>query len=201
MNRFLKIAGYVLHPILMPLLGVLIYFSVTPRFVDSSFMSAKLIAITIITVCIPIITFFLLKNLNLIQSIHLKETSERKYPLMIQCLLLLLILKMVLDPYDDIELYYFFVGILFTTLTALFLVFFGFKVSLHQMAIAGVTMFLVGLSVHFKGNLLGLISLFLIGNGLVATSRLHTDSHSVAELTIGFFIGVIPQILMLNFWL
>lgn len=201
MNFLLKSVAYIAHPLFMPITGVLCYFFTSPRFIEPQFMIAKLIAVVIITIIIPIISFFLLKNLGVIQSIHLENVSERKYPLMIQVLLLLLILKMVFKVYDDLELYYFFVGILFTTLTALFLVFFKFKVSLHQMAVAGVTMFLIGLSVHFNINLLMGIAFLTILNGLVATSRLHTNSHTYPELIIGFFIGVIPQLVLFPYWL
>ena len=143
MNRFLRFGSYVLHPLIMPLLGVILYFVFTPRYVDIELLRAKIFAVAIVTTLIPIITFFLLKNLGVINSIHLETTKERKVPLMIQCILLLLIIKMVFDPYDDPELYYFFVGILFSTITALLMAILKVKVSLHQMGIAGVTMFLI----------------------------------------------------------
>lgn len=201
MNHFLRIAAYLLHPLLMPLLGTFLYFMITPRYVEPELVRAKLAAVIIITLLIPLITFFLLKNLRVVSSIHLEEVQERKIPLMIQCLLLLLIIKMVFDPYDSPEMYYFFVGILFSAMTALLLVFFRFKISLHQMAIAGVTMFLIALTVHFKVNLLFWIAFFFFSNGWVASSRLHTESHSGIELLIGFFVGVIPQLILITFWL
>jgi len=201
MNHFLNIAGYLLHPLIMPLFGTLLYFSITPRYLEPELVISKLIAVLIITVLIPLIIFFLLKNLKLVSSIHLEAVKERKYPLMLQCLLFLLIIKMVFNPYDFAEMYYFFVGILFSVMTALLLVFVKFKISLHQMAIAGVTMFLIALSVHFEINMLLGISFFIIGNGWIASSRLHTKSHTLIELTTGFFIGVIPQFILLNFWL
>jgi membrane-associated HD superfamily phosphohydrolase len=201
MNIFLRLGSYIFHPLLMPLLGSLLYYIVTPRYVEPEFVQARLLAVAIITLFIPLVTFFLLKNLSLVTTIHLETVKERKLPLMIQCLLLLLIIKMVFDPYENPELYYFFVGILFSAITALLLVLFKFKVSLHQIGIAGVTMFLIALSVHFKINILFGISLFFIINGWVASSRLHTNSHNFTELTIGFFVGLIPQLIMLNFWL
>ena len=201
MNNFLRIGAYILHPLLMPLIGTLLYFVITPRFLDPELLRARLFAVAIITVFIPVVSFFLLKTLKIVTSIHLAEVSERKVPLMVQGLLLLLIVKMVFDPYDNPEMYYFFVGVLFSTFTALLLVFINFKTSLHQMGIAGVTMFLIGLSVHFKVNMLLLIGSLIIGNGWVASSRLHTKSHTYVELIMGFFIGVIPQLIMFNFWL
>ena len=200
MNQILRISGYIFHPLLMPLLGVLCYYANTPRFVEPQFMWARVYAIATLTTFTPIITFFLLKNIGVISSIHLFEVRERKYPLMIQVLLVLLIIKLIFIPYEDIELYYFFVGILATSLTALFLVLFKFKVSLHQMAVAGVTMFLIGVSIHFNINMLGSISVLCIINGLVASSRLHTKSHSMTELCFGFLIGALPQFLLFGFW-
>lgn len=201
MNWFLRIAAYLFHPLLMPLLGGVVYYTITPRFMEPDLVQANLLAIAIVTVFIPVITFFLLKNLGVIGSIHLEEVKERKVPLMIQCVLLLLIIKMVFNVYDSPEMYYFFVAVLFSSITALLLVLLNFKVSLHQIGIAGVTMFLIALSVHFKVNVLVGISLFFIVNGWVASSRLHTKSHTPIEIVIGFFVGVLPQLILLNFWL
>ena len=39
------------------------------------------------------------------------------------------------------------------------------------------------------------------GLRFVASSRLDTKSHTIPELLAGFFIGVIPQIVILNYWL
>jgi hypothetical protein len=201
MNTFLRIGAYLFHPLLMPLLGTFFYFIITPRFVERDLLLAKLMAVCIITFLIPLVTYFLLKNLHVVSSIQLEDVKERKVPLMLQCVLLLLVIKMVFSPYENPELYYFFIAILFSAITALLLVFFKQKISLHQMGIAGVTMFLIALSVHFKVNLLNWIIILFIANGWVASSRLHTNSHTPAELVLGFFIGVIPQIILLNFWL
>ena len=184
----------------MPLFGVLCYYAITPRFIEPQGMLANIYAIATLTTFTPIVLFFLLKNTGVVSSIHLFEVRERKYPLMIQVLLVLLIIKLIFKPYEDIELYYFFVGILATSLTALFLVLFKFKVSLHQMAVAGVTMFLIGVSIHFNINMLGSISVLCIINGLVASSRLHTKSHNMTELCFGFLIGALPQFLLFGFW-
>jgi len=201
MNYFLRSAAYIFHPLLIPLIGVRLYFGLTPRFIEPQIINAKTYAIIIITILIPLISYFLLKNLGLVKGINLKEVQERKFPLMIQTLLFLIIIKMVFSSYQSPEMYYFFVGVLFTTISALVLVLFNFKVSLHQMGVAGVTMFLIALSIHFNKNYLLEIGIFFLINGWVASSRLDTKSHTILELLVGFFIGVIPQIVMLNYWL
>ena len=201
MNYFLQSASLIFHPLLMPLIGVGLYFKLTPKFIEPEIIIIKTYAIIIITILIPLISFFLLKNSGLVKSINLKEVKERKYPLMIQIILIFIIITRVFTKYHHPELYYFFIAVAVSSLVALILVIVNFKVSLHQMGIAGVTMFLIALSIHFTENYLFEISLFFLINGWVASSRLETKSHSISELIIGFIVGVFPQFIMLNYWL
>ena len=201
MNYFLQSASLIFHPLLMPLIGVGLYFKLTPKFIEPEIIIIKTYAIIIITILIPLISFFLLKNSGLVKSINLKEVEERKYPLMIQIILIFIIITRVFTKYHHPELYYFFIAVVVSSLVALILVIVNFKVSLHQMGIAGVTMFLIALSIHFTENYLFEISLFFLINGWVASSRLETKSHSISELIIGFIVGVFPQFIMLNYWL
>ncbi|MBX2826958.1 MAG: hypothetical protein KTR22_02275 [Flavobacteriaceae bacterium] len=200
MDRFLRLGAYVFHPLLMPILGTAIYFYITPRYFDREIIQSKLLAIFIITFLIPVVLYFLLKNIGLIKTSQLEDVGERKIPLMIQCLLTLLVVKMVFDHYTP-EMYYFYVGILFSSISALILVLFKIKVSLHQIGVAGITMFVIALSIHFQINMLLLIAFLLFGNGWVASSRLSTHSHTIPELVLGFFVGMIPQLLILRYWL
>ena len=201
MNYFLQSASFIFHPLLMPLVGVGLYFKLTPKFIEPEIIIIKTYSIIIITILIPLISFFLLKNSGLVKSINLKKVKERKYPLMIQIILIFIIITRVFTKYHHPELYYFFIAVAVSSLVALILVIVNFKVSLHQMGIAGVTMFLIALSIHFTENYLFEISLFFLINGWVASSRLETKSHSISELIIGFIVGVFPQFIMLNYWL
>ncbi len=201
MNFFFKIAAWLFHPLLMPLLGVILYFYVTPRFIIPEIVYSKLIVVFILTFLIPLLLIFLLKTTRVINSVHLNEVKERRYPLMFQCFLFVLIIRIVFSPSQYPELYFFFVAILISTITAFILVLFKFKVSLHTIGISGITMFLIALSIHFKINVLVIISLLLLANGWVASSRMYTNSHSPIELLFGFFIGALPQLILLNYWL
>ena len=201
MKFFLKLGSILFHPLLMPLMGTAIYFYITPRFLERELVTANLFAIGIVTIIIPIVLFFLLRSLGQVESIFLRNVSERKFPLMLQCILLLLIIKVVFNPYDNPELYYFFIGILFSSFAALIMVLFKVKVSLHQIGVAGILVFLVGLSAHFKVNLLATLSFFLFVNGWVASSRLQDDAHTYPELGMGLLVGALPQLILYNMWL
>lgn len=200
-HYLLKSISYIFHPLIMPLLGVIFYFSKTPRFIPDPVMKAKVFSITILTIILPVLLYFLLKTIKRVDSLHLKSTKERVIPLLLNTLIVILILNRVLPYYEIQELYYFYLGILFSTLTCLFLALFKIKASIHMIASAGFFMFAIALSIHFKININGTIALMCIIIGAIATSRLHLKAHTNTELLIGFFIGLLPQLVLLNYWL
>lgn len=200
-DRILKSISFIFHPIIMPLLGVLFYFSKTPRFIPEPIMKAKIFSITILTLILPILVYFLLKTIKNVESFYLESTRERVVPLIINAAIVSLILYRVLPPGEIEELYYFFLGILFSTIACLILAILKFKASIHMIASAGFFMFAIALSIHFKININGTIALMSIILGAVATSRLHLKAHTPIELIIGFFIGLIPQVIVLNYWM
>jgi len=201
MHGFLKSISIVFHPLIMPLLGVMFYFSKSPRFIPNEIIIAKLFSISILTVVLPILLFYLLKTINKIESIYLETARERVWPLVLNCAIVFLVLNRVMTLDEIPELYFFFIGILCSTMACLMLAILKFKISIHMIASAGLFMFVVAIGIHFKININGSIALMCIMMGAIATSRLHLKAHSAVELIIGFFIGAIPQLVMLNYWL
>ncbi|WP_372753620.1 hypothetical protein [Mariniflexile sp.] len=201
MDRILRSISFIFHPIIMPILGVIFYFHKSPRFIPEEVMYAKLISIGILTIVLPILTYYLLKTLGKVDTIYLKTTNERIYPLAINCIIILIVIVRILSQAQIVELYYFFVGILISTMACLFLAIFKFKASIHMISISGLFMFFIALSIHFSINITGTLALMSIILGAVATSRLHTKAHNYMELIMGFFVGAIPQFILVNHWL
>lgn len=200
-NQLLKSISFILHPIFMPLLGVVFYFSKSPRFIPIEIIQAKIISLFILTVLLPILLYYLLKNIGKVNSIYLNTTRERLIPLFLNGCITILIINRVLPPTEIIELYYFFVGILISTLACFILAFLKFKASVHMIGIAGITMFYIALSIHFSININGTLALMFILIGATATSRIHLKAHTNIELLFGFFIGLLPQLILVNYWL
>ena len=200
-HHILKSISFIFHPVIMPLLGVLFYFSKTRRFIPNEIIYAKLVSISILTVFLPILFYFLLKTLRRVETIYLKTSKERITPLLLKGVVVLLIINRVLPFTEIVELYYFFVGILVSTLTCLLLALFNFKASLHMVGLSGIGMFFLALSLHFSININGTLALLAIVFGAVATSRLHLKAHNYNELIIGVLVGFMPQLLLLKYWL
>lgn len=201
MDKLLKSISYIFHPLIMPLLGVVFYFSKSPRFIPQEIIQAKLVSLSILTVILPILLYLLLKTLGKVKSIHLETTNERIYPLLLNCVIILLVLKRIVTPSQVIELYFFFLGILISNIVCLLLAVIKFKASIHMIGISGVFMFFVVLSIHFSININGTLALMAIIIGAIATSRLHVKAHTYLELIMGFFVGMVPQLILVSYWL
>ena len=105
-----------------------------------------------------------------------------------------------MPPNEIIELYYFFVGILFSTLTCLILAFLKFKASIHMMAVSGVFMFFIALSIHFSININGTLP-NVNNRWSYCNIKAAFKSSYYNEIIVGLFIGLIPQLIFLNYWL
>ncbi len=200
MKLFFKIISYLFHPLFIPVAGTYAYFLITPKYSPPEFESGNILPIFILTVIIPIIFFLILKNMGLITSVFLPAVKERKYPYYISLALLLMVVYKVIPNNFIIELHYYFLGLIAATMSSLLLLFFKFKSSMHLMGMGSLFMFLVCLSVHFETNIIIALSLFILATGVVASSRLYLNAHSRAEVLIGFFIGLVSQLLTIKFW-
>ena len=161
-DSILKSISFIFHPLIMPLLGVIFYFSKTPRFIPEPVMKSKIFSVIILTITLPILLFFLLKTINKVDTIYLKTTKERVLPLLINSIIITLILLRVMTPNEIEELFYFFLGILISNLLCLFLALYSIKASIHMIAATGFFMFAVGIGIHFKININGTIALMMI---------------------------------------
>ena len=200
-DKILRGISFFFHPLFIPLLGVIFYFSKTPRYIPQEVIRAKLISLGILTIILPILIYFLLNTIRKANSIYLKTTKERILPLALNSLIILIILKRIITPTQIIELYYFFVGILISNITCLILAIMKFKASIHMIAASGVFMFFIAISIHFSININGTLALMVVILGAVATSRLHLKAHNTTELILGFFIGLLPQLILVEYWL
>jgi hypothetical protein len=185
----------------MPFLGVAFYFYKSPKYIPLPIVKAKLFSLSLLTILLPILLYFLLKTLQKVNSVQLKSTQERIFPLVINSFIIFIVAQRIFPQNQFVELYFFFIGILLSTLTCLMLAILKFKASIHMIASGGIFFFFIAISIHYSININGAIALFSIVIGAITTSRLHLKAHTNIELIIGFFVGLIPQLLMLNYWL
>ncbi len=203
MKKILSIFSYLFHPIFVPLLATSYCFFVNDSFVSYSNLEIYVILtqVLIITICIPITFFYLLRSLGKIDSIMVSELSQRKLPLFFQAILILILIKKGTTIDRLSELYFFFLAGFSSTVIALAFVFCKFKTSLHLIGISSLLFFTIGLSIHNQTNQINSICCLVLISGLVASSRLEMKAHSIKELIVGFLLGTLSQISFWWFWL
>ena len=131
----------------------------------------------------------------------LSDISQRKIPLILQIMLFAVLIEKSITFERFPSLYFFFVGGIFSAVFAFFLLYLKSKASIHMIGISSLTVFIIGLSIHNQINTINTVAFFVIMNGVVASSRLAMKAHSNKELLIGLLCGVIPQTVLLYFWL
>ena len=201
MKGFFKIIASLFHPIFIPIYGCFIYFIVTKKYTSMEMKVGNLFPIFILTVIIPIICFLIMRNIGMVNSVFMPSIKERKYPLYISIMLLLMIVYKVIPQQYTPELYYYFIGLIIALSTAAILLFIKYKASIHMLGIGSLVMYLINLSIHFEINLAFSLSILILITGLIASSRLYFKAHNQLELVVGLVIGLTTQFLTIPYWL
>lgn len=201
LKKALPIFSYIFHPIFVSLYGALFYFLITKNFFYPSQIYVTLLQVTILTLFLPLSIYFLLRSLGFVTSFTEATLKERRMPIAIQAIMLMVLLKFSVSREVTVELYYFFLGGLFSGIFALTSVLLKFKASLHMIGITALTAFTYGLSVYYKLPFVNLFAFCVVCMGLVASSRLYMKAHTYIELVVGLLIGLLPQVFLFRFWL
>lgn len=201
MKKVLPFFSFAFHPIFISVFGAAFYFFTSDKYLDYETVYLYFLQVLIITVFIPLACFYLLVSVNKIDSIMVTKVSQRKIPLFLQSLLLIVLITKSITREELPELYYFYLGNIISSCLALALAFFHKKASLHMLGISSLTVFCVFCSINFQYKPVMFLTVLLLLNGLIASSRLYMKAHTPKELVLGYVIGVLPQLFLSIFWL
>lgn len=201
MKKILPIFSYIFHPLFTPVQACAFYFLFHLSDYQIEHITTFFWQISIITIFVPMILYYLLRYIGKIDSIMIPNIDQRKIPLIFQSFLIILLLRKSIPLEYYPELHFFFLGALFSTLFAIGLLYLKIKASLHMLAISALTVFVFGLNIHLQLGNIYLVPSLLLMNGFVASSRLVMQAHTPNELIIGLLLGAIPQLVFLFLWL
>ncbi|CAM3332603.1 PAP2 superfamily protein [Flavobacterium longum] len=197
MNRFLAFFSYLFHPLFIPLYTTVCFFVLRKTYIFPAEIFLLIVQVIIVTILIPMAFYFLLKTAGKADSVMLADVRQRRVPLLLQTLLILLLLWQSISPHRVPELFFFFLGALVTSAACLGFALAQIRVSLHMAAMAAMLLFVIGLSIHAQRNAVWLVVFLLLVTGLTASSRLEMKAHDFKELILGFSCGLLPQV---GFW-
>ena len=194
--KFYKFISVILHPIVVPTLGVLLYFILIPNRIDSNQKLAILGLIFIATYLVPLFVLIILKAFKLIKSYKVYAIKERKIPISLM-IALFYVLGNTLSKITMIRD----LGILFYAtslgLIVIYLLFvFKIKTSLHLLSLGISVGFFMLLSTQYLISFLPVILILILISGLLASARLYLKAHTPREVYLGFLLGVISPFII-----
>lgn len=188
--KFHKFISVILHPIVIPTLGVLLYFILIPNRINSNQKLSILGLIFVVTYLIPLLILIILKTFGFIKSYQVTSIKERKIPISLMIVLFYLLGNTLLRiPFvRDLGALFFATSLGLVIIYILFI--FKLKTSLHILSIGIAISFFLLLSLQYSISFLPIILILILISGLLASSRLYLKAHSPKEVYLGFFLGL-----------
>lgn len=179
-----------LHPILMPLIGVTILMFSGSFISYIPVQSKKVIILLFVTgtILLPLFMFVLFWFKGISSSLHLENKNERIFAFSVTFIFYLftyLLLRQI--PVYQL-LHSFMLGALIS-LFLLLLLCLRWKASAHMTGLGGLTAFIMVVSYKFQINLLVILILVFLAAGITATSRLILKAHNPSEIYTGYALG------------
>ena len=197
--RFYNLISVIFHPMVIPTIGVILYFLPVPTSLQTEQKLAVLGLIFVSTYLIPLCILFLFKKLKIINTYRADTIKERKVPIAIMIVLFYLLGNTFNNISDLRDLTFLFYG----TSLGLFLiyVFFLFKIktSIHLLSLGIATSFFMLINRLHVFNFMWIVIVCVLLSGLVASARLHLKAHTTHEVYLGYAFGFLSPIILFYF--
>lgn len=197
--RFYNLISVIFHPMVIPTIGVILYFLLVPTSLQTEQKLAVLGLIFVSTYLIPLCILFLFKKLKIINTYRADTIKERKVPIAIMIVLFYLLGNTFNNISDLRDLTFLFYG----TSLGLFLiyVFFLFKIktSIHLLSLGIATSFFMLINRLHVFNFMWIVIVCVLLSGMVASARLHLKAHTTYEVYLGYAFGFLSPIILFYF--
>lgn len=187
-----KIISVILHPMFMPVYGMLILFNSGTflSYLSGPVKRIVLIIIIVNTIILPLsfVPFYLTQKV--IKSIHMDTSRERIIPLTMNSIFYYLgfyLLNRLQVP-DLIKMY---LLASFSVVVVTLLVSLKWKISIHMIGIGGLTGAIVSISWHLGVDMKAIWMGLILCSGLIGFARLALNKHTPAQVYAGFVTGFI----------
>ncbi len=191
-----KFISAILHPVVMPTTGILMYFLAIPNTISIKQQIYLLSIVFLTTYILPVLSLIFLKLTGKINSFNVSTIQERKIPLFIMMCIFLMLGIFFSDISIVRDLSYLFFGTLLGLMIVYLLFFIKYKTSLHLLSMGSAIGFFIVLQLIYHISLLSVILVFILFSGLLATSRLDLKAHTPKEVYMGFFTGLLSQLII-----
>jgi hypothetical protein len=190
--RIAKIISFIFHPLLIPTYAVGIIFSLKYFFFYILPLQAKIVLLANVfgfTFLIPAFAIFFMNKYSLIRSYYMDLKNDRVLPLITSSVFYFMTYYLFKNVNLSSLLYSFFLVSSIISILALIINFF-WKISLHSIALGGLTGLFLSLFLKFNMDTRLWLLLILLISGITGTARLILNSHTPSQIYAGFLIGL-----------
>jgi hypothetical protein len=194
--HFPNAISVVLHPLVMPSLGLLILFnSIVPLALMSD--KGKQIIISLVIICtlvLPLTIFSFLYFRKFPDKLLLTEKKDRILPLIFTSVLYYLafyLLRQMGAPYI-VQIFLFSAS--FSVFITLLISFF-WKISAHTIGIGGVCALVVVLLIVYRIDVMLYLMITILLSGIIGFARLSLNEHTPSQIYFGFIVGFMVTII------
>lgn len=185
-----KYISYILHPFLIPLYAVLLllFGSTVMGGIPLKLKFYFIALVAINTIAIPAFMILLCRRLGYLNSLSLRTRRDRILPIIIIMICYGICIFAVPEAVVSFLLRKFIIAA-FCCVVMAFAVNFLWKISLHLIAMGGLTAMLFILSISGFGLFIWPLVGAIIISGALASARLFLGSHNTVQVLIGYIAG------------
>ena len=187
-----RIISVVFHPVFMVLYGLTILLS-APTFLGYLPLELKKILFLVVivnNVLVPLVLLPFFRYRNLISSYDIEDKSERTIPLLTASILYCTTSFIVFR----FQIPFLLKSFIFATSVLSIIVSvinFWWKISIHSVGAGALTATVLVLSLKMQTPLTWYLIASILTSGLILSARLRLNSHSLSQVWIGFFTGLL----------
>ncbi len=196
-KKIALIISYLSHPLLMPMMGLLVISSsgtyaadLDPRFTNFIYLSVFLL-----TFLMPVAMMPLFYYSQVVKSLQLSERRERLLPLYLTLIFYIaayiLIRKLPVSQVYQRLLFSSCLSVLFVIAVSYF-----WKISAHMVGWGGIVGLIIVLSFRFDSDLMLYLIIAVMWAGITAFARLRLDEHKPLQVYSGFLIGLLTMLVV-----
>jgi len=195
-KKIAQLISVFFHPMLMPTYALVLFLNID-YFISFSYsteIKVYFIAfIFIMTFVIPALLMFVLKKLQVIETLQMNHRQERMVPLIMMSVVYY-ITYYSLNKIGVLNVYnLFLLGITAVTLFAMVINLYT-KISLHMIAMGGIAGVMLGLLLIYPLDLRWVLYLLFLLSGIVAYARLTVSDHTMRQVYNGFMLGFVVML-------
>jgi|SRR5512133_3030650 uncharacterized membrane protein len=189
-KRIATIISYLAHPLIIPLIGLLIIGNsgTYAADIDGRYRQFIYLSVFIFTLLLPAALIPLFYYFGLARNVQFTERRERLVPLYITLVFYLAAYFLIRKiPVSVVYQRFLFAGCL--SMLSLSVISWFWKISAHMVGWGGLTALILILSVQFNTDLMLFMIVCLLISGLVGFARLKLYAHNTLQIYTGFLLG------------